>query len=124
MQQIAESTPFAIPLTISTDPRNSFLYVPGASVEAGSFSKWPEPTGFAAINDPELTRRYADTVRREYMAVGIREALSPRPTWPLSQDGRVLTAPSEKMQMWRERRSKPMSKACRMERPDSPQSQS
>jgi beta-glucosidase len=64
MQEIAESTQFAIPLTISTDLRNSFLYVPGASVEAGSFSKWPEPTGFAAINDPELTRRYADMVRR------------------------------------------------------------
>src|SRR5277367_5510603 len=78
MQEIAESTPFAIPLTISTDPRNSFLYVPGASVETGSFSKWPEPTGFAAINDPELTRRYADIVRREYMAVGLREALSPQ----------------------------------------------
>ena len=78
MQEIAESTRFAIPLTISTDPRNSFLYVPGASVEAGSFSKWPEPTGFAAVNDPALTRRYADTIRREYMAVGIREALSPQ----------------------------------------------
>jgi beta-glucosidase len=78
MQEIAESTRFAIPLTISTDPRNSFLYVAGASVEAGSFSKWPEPTGFAAINDSELTRRFADTVRREYMAVGIREALSPQ----------------------------------------------
>jgi beta-glucosidase len=78
MQEIAESTQFAIPLTISTDPRNSFLYVPGASVEAGSFSKWPEPTGFAAINDPELTRHFADTVRREYMAVGIRQALSPQ----------------------------------------------
>lgn len=78
MQEIAESTPFAIPLTISTDPRNSFLYVPGASVETGAFSKWPELTGFAAINDPELTRHYADVVRREYMAVGIREALSPQ----------------------------------------------
>jgi beta-glucosidase len=78
MQEIAESTGFGIPITISTDPRNNFLYVPGASVEAGSFSKWPEPTGFAAIGDPNLTRRYADTVRREYMAVGIREALSPQ----------------------------------------------
>jgi beta-glucosidase len=78
MQEIAEKTGFGIPITISTDPRNNFLYVPGASVEAGSFSKWPEPTGFAAINDPELTRRYADTVRREYLAVGIREALSPQ----------------------------------------------
>ena len=78
MQAIAESTRFGVPLTISTDPRNNFLYVAGASVDAGSFSKWPETTGFAAVNDPALTRRYADTVRREYMAVGIREALSPQ----------------------------------------------
>ncbi len=78
LQAIAESTHFGIPLTISTDPRNNFLYVSGASVESGSFSKWPETTGFAAINNPALTRRYADTVRREYIAVGIREALSPQ----------------------------------------------
>ncbi len=78
LQEVAEATRFGIPLTISTDPRNNFLYVSGASVEAGSFSKWPETTGMAAINDPALTRRFADTVRREYMAVGIREALSPQ----------------------------------------------
>jgi beta-glucosidase len=78
LQEIAEATRFGIPLTISTDPRNNFLYTSGASVEAGSFSKWPETTGMAAINDPALTRRYADTVRREYLAVGIREALSPQ----------------------------------------------
>ncbi len=78
LQELAESTRFGIPLTISTDPRNNFLYIPGASVEAGLFSKWPETTGMAAINDPALTRTYADTVRREYMAVGIREALSPQ----------------------------------------------
>lgn len=78
LQAIAESTRFGIPLTISTDPRNHFLYIPGASVETGSFSKWPETTGLAAINDPALTRTFADTVRREYLAVGIREALSPQ----------------------------------------------
>ena len=78
LQAAAESTRFGIPLTISTDPRNNFLYVSGASVEAGAFSKWPETTGIAAINDPALTRKFADTVRREYMAVGIREALSPQ----------------------------------------------
>lgn len=88
LQELAEATRFGIPLTISTDPRNNFLYVPGASVEAGSFSQWPETTGLAAINDPALTRRYADIVRQEYRAVGIREALSPQadlatePRWP------------------------------------------
>lgn len=78
LQEIAEAARFGIPLTISTDPRNHFLYVPGASVETGSFSKWPETTGLAAINDPALTRTFADTVRKEYLAVGIREALSPQ----------------------------------------------
>lgn len=65
LQELAEATRFGIPLTISTDPRNNFLYVPGASVEAGSFSQWPETTGLAAINDPSLTLRYAQTVRKE-----------------------------------------------------------
>lgn len=78
LQEIAESTRFGIPLTISTDPRNHFLYVPGASVRSGSFSQWPETTGLAAINDPALTRRFAEIVRKEYVAVGIREALSPQ----------------------------------------------
>ncbi len=78
LQELAEATRFGIPLTVSTDPRNNFLYVPGASVQAGSFSQWPETTGLAAISDSALTLRYADTVRREYVAVGIREALSPQ----------------------------------------------
>ena len=37
LQEMAEATRFGIPLTISTDPRNNFLYVPGASVQPGSF---------------------------------------------------------------------------------------
>jgi beta-glucosidase len=88
LQEIAEATRFGIPITISTDPRNNFLYVAGASVETAGFSKWPETTGLAAINDPALTRKFADTVRKEYAAVGIREALSPQadlatePRWP------------------------------------------
>ncbi len=78
LQELAESARFGIPITISTDPRNHFLYVLGASAETGSFSQWPETTGLAAINDPALTRRFAGIVRREYLAVGIREALSPQ----------------------------------------------
>lgn len=78
LQEIAERTRFGIPVTISSDPRHGFLYMPGASAAAGSFSQWPETTGLAAINDPALTRRYAEIVRREYVAVGIREALSPQ----------------------------------------------
>ena len=43
-----------------------------------AFSMWPEPLGFAALNDPELTRRFGDVVRQEYEAVGIRESLAPQ----------------------------------------------
>ena len=34
--------------------------------------------GFGALNDPELVERFADIVRREYLAVGIRTALHPQ----------------------------------------------
>lgn len=88
LQEIAERTRLGIPVTISTDPRNHFQYIVGASVSAGAFSTWPETLGFAAIGDPELMRRFADIARQEYRAVGIQEALSPQadlatePRWP------------------------------------------
>jgi beta-glucosidase len=45
---------------------------------AGSgFSKWPDPIGLAATRDEGLVREFADIVRREYLAVGIRLALHP-----------------------------------------------
>ncbi|OHW89802.1 glycoside hydrolase family 3 protein [Colletotrichum incanum] len=34
--------------------------------------------GVAALRSPELTRKYAEVVREEYMAVGIRQALQPQ----------------------------------------------
>ena len=45
---------------------------------AGSFSRWPGPIVLAAVKDPELTRRHADIVRREYRAVGMHAALHPQ----------------------------------------------
>ncbi|MGY5801300.1 glycoside hydrolase family 3 N-terminal domain-containing protein [Rhizobium sp. LEGMi12c] len=88
LQEIAETGRLGIPATISTDPRNHFQFVLGASVSAGGFSKWPETLGLAAIGDPSLVRRFGDIVRQEYRAVGIQEALSPQvdlasePRWP------------------------------------------
>lgn len=88
LQALAEHTRLGIPLTISTDPRNHFEYVPGASVRTGQFSQWPEPLGLAATRDTALVRRFADIARQEYRAVGIRMALSPQadlatePRWP------------------------------------------
>ncbi|WP_029014471.1 glycoside hydrolase family 3 protein [Niveispirillum irakense] len=78
LQGIAAGTRLGIPLTISTDPRNHFQVLGGASVAASGFSQWPETLGFGALNDPALTRRFADLVRAEYRAVGIQMALSPQ----------------------------------------------
>lgn len=88
LQDIAESGRLGIPLTISTDPRHHFQATVGASTTALAFSKWPEPTGLAAIGDLATTRRFADIARQEYRAIGIRVALSPQadiasePRWP------------------------------------------
>ncbi|MFT4284024.1 MAG: glycoside hydrolase family 3 N-terminal domain-containing protein [Protaetiibacter sp.] len=78
VQRLAAETELGIPFTISSDPRHSFSNNPAAALLAGPFSQWPEFLGFGALDDPELTRRFADTVRREYLAVGIRTALHPQ----------------------------------------------
>jgi len=78
LQEMAERTRLGIPLTISSDPRNHIESSALTSVQSGAFSKWPEPPGLAAIGDSALVRRFADIVRQEYLAVGIREGLSPQ----------------------------------------------
>jgi beta-glucosidase len=78
VQAIAESSRWGIPVTISSDPRHHFENVLGATMQDRAFSLWPEPLGFAAINDAELIRRFGDVVRQEYEAVGIRESLAPQ----------------------------------------------
>lgn len=77
LQRLARRTGHGIPVTISTDPRHASAQNAGASWEATFFSQWPEPLGLGAIGDRDLVRRFADTVRREYTAVGIRAALHP-----------------------------------------------
>jgi beta-glucosidase len=82
-----DSTRLGIPITIASDPRNHFSSNIFA-MTANTFSQWCEPLGFGAIGDSALTRRFADISRREYKAVGIREALHPQvdlatePRWP------------------------------------------
>jgi len=78
LQALAEATRLGIPVTISTDPRNHFQYVVGASSQTGRFSQWPETLGLAAIGDAAVVRRFADIARQEYRAVGIQETLSPQ----------------------------------------------
>ena len=78
VQEVAEKSDFGVPVTISTDPRSHFQEVLGASSSDAVFSLWPEPLGFASIGDPAVVRQFADPVRQEYLAVGIRESLAPQ----------------------------------------------
>lgn len=102
LQALAEKTPHGIPVTVSSDPRHGFVQNVGASFAAGHFSQWPEPIGLAALHDEALVREFADVVRREYCAVGIRAALHPtldlatEPRWArgsgtLGQDPDLVT---------------------------------
>lgn len=77
LQQFAEQTRLGIPITIASDPRNHFTRNIFA-MAAAEFSQWCEPLGFGAIGDAELVRQFADIVRREYLAVGIRVSLHPQ----------------------------------------------
>jgi beta-glucosidase len=87
LQRFAEGTRLGIPVTIASDPRNHFSNNIFA-MAATDFSQWCETLGFGAIGDAELVRQFADTARREYLAVGIRVALHPQidlatePRWP------------------------------------------
>ncbi|MEV7281082.1 glycoside hydrolase family 3 N-terminal domain-containing protein [Streptomyces sp. NPDC093111] len=78
IQEMAAGTRLGIPVSLSTDPRHAFTDNIGASFNSGAFSAWPEALGLAAIRDPELVFRFADTVRREYLSVGFRTALHPQ----------------------------------------------
>jgi beta-glucosidase len=77
IQELAAGNRLGIPMTISTDPRHGTVDNPATSAAAGGFSAWPEPIGLGATKDPDLVREFADTVRREYLATGIRVALHP-----------------------------------------------
>lgn len=87
IQTLARETRLGIPVTIASDPRNHFsenIF----SVEATGFTQFCETLGFAALDDPDFMRQAAEVIRREYVAVGIREALHPQvdlatePRWP------------------------------------------
>ncbi len=77
LQALAEQTPHGIPVTVSSDPRHSFVQNAGVSFAAEHFSQWPEALGLAAIGDAATVRDFGDVARQEYVAVGIRAALHP-----------------------------------------------
>jgi beta-glucosidase len=89
---VAEETRLGIPVTIASDPRHHFSRSLFSFAEGG-FSQFPEALGLAAIGDGQLVERFADIVRQEYLAVGIRLALHPQvdlatePRWPRINGG-------------------------------------
>lgn len=66
-----------IPITIASDPRHH-LGKNVIGMASTGFSQFCEMTGFAAIGDEKLVAEFANIVRREYLAIGIREALHPQ----------------------------------------------
>jgi len=87
LQQFAEQTRLGIPITIASDPRNHFTRNV-FSMAANDFSQWCETLGFGALGNADMVEKFADIVRKEYLAVGIRVALHPQidlatePRWP------------------------------------------
>ncbi len=77
LQLYAEQTRLGIPITIASDPRHHFsknIF----SLAAKGFSQFCETLGLAAIGDEKLVKEFAEIVRQEYLAIGIREALHPQ----------------------------------------------
>lgn len=96
VQRIALARPWGIPVTFSTDtrhalsadPRNALTGNPESESPPGFFSQWPETLGIAAIGSEAVAENFADIVRQEYRALGLRVALHPQvdlatePRWP------------------------------------------
>jgi len=76
-QQLAEKTRLGIPITIASDPRHH-LGQNVIGMASTGFSQFCEMPGFAAIGDEKLVAEFANIVRQEYLAIGIREALHPQ----------------------------------------------
>ncbi|MFH8253264.1 glycoside hydrolase family 3 protein [Microbacterium sp. B2969] len=77
LQDLAASTRLGIPVTVSSDPRHGFRSNPFTGQSLESLSRWPETTGIAAIPGTDAARDYADIIRREFLAMGIRVYLGP-----------------------------------------------
>lgn len=78
LQDAALATRLQIPISLSSDPRHGPGSNIGTGIATAAFSAWPEALGLAAIGDEALVEQFADIVRREYLAVGIRVALHPQ----------------------------------------------
>lgn len=89
VQELAESSRLGIPVIIASNPRNHVSIDNSTGIGLGEtvFSKWPGELGLAAMRDFELTREFAETAAKEWVAVGIRKGymymadLATEPRW-------------------------------------------
>ncbi|MCE4026131.1 glycoside hydrolase family 3 protein [Microbacterium sp. Au-Mic1] len=77
LQEIAESTRLGIPITLSSDPRHGFRSNLFTGQALDSLSRWPDYPGIAAIGGLDAARTFGDTMRQEFLAMGIRVLLGP-----------------------------------------------
>ena len=79
VQQLCEAAPFGIPSCNSSDPRNEIKATDEYNAGSGGIcSQWPTPLGLAATFDTEVVADFANTVKKEYRAIGFGTALSPQ----------------------------------------------
>ena len=71
-QQIAEGTRLGIPLVFAANPRD---HISDTLVfeQIDATGQWPGTLGLAATNDIKLIRTFADTIRGQWVAQGIRK---------------------------------------------------
>lgn len=77
VQEMAENTRLGIPVTLSSDPRHGFRDNPFTGQSLDSLSRWPETTGISAIGSTGAAHAYANVIRQEFLAMGIRVYLGP-----------------------------------------------
>lgn len=75
LQELAEATPFGIPVVLVSNPRNHVgsAATLGVGEAGGVFSEWPGELGLAATHDDDLVRNFAEVARREWRASGLHK---------------------------------------------------
>lgn len=89
IQKMAAETRLGIPAIFKSNARNHLdpSAKAGINVSAGSFSTWPKEAGLAATRDMELIGEFANIMRDEWTAIGLRSMygymmdLATEPRW-------------------------------------------
>lgn len=77
MNEVAEGTRLGIPVIIASNSRNELggtgMPAPDATYETDTFTLFPGTLGLGATGDLDLVRRFAEVVRAEFDATGIKK---------------------------------------------------